>query len=75
MASRIAMGAGRIKDLDLLVEVTRGMGMMPGLSICGLPDGAAFPVRTIVQKFRSELEEHIRRQEPGNSESLLSVLN
>ncbi|MCH7526045.1 MAG: NADH-quinone oxidoreductase subunit NuoF [Planctomycetes bacterium] len=75
MASRIALGAGRIKDLDLLVEVTRGMGMMPGLSICGLPDGAAFPVRTIVQKFRSELEEHIRRQEPGNSESLLSVLN
>ncbi len=75
IASRIASGAGRIEDLDLLEEVAGRMGMMPGLSICGLPDGATFPVRGIVRKFRSELEEHIRGQEPAGAERVLSVLN
>jgi len=62
IARRIQAGAGRIYDLDLLTEVTRNMGMMPGLSICGLPDGAAWPIRTLVQKFRAEFEAHIRAQ-------------
>jgi NADH-quinone oxidoreductase subunit F len=75
MASRIAMGAGRVEDLDLLEQVANRMGMMPGLSICGLPDGAAFPIRGLVQKFRSEFEEHIRNQPPQRAEQLLSVLN
>ncbi len=75
MASRIAMSAGRDSDLDLLEEVTGRMGMMPGLSICGLPDGAVFPVRGIVQKFRSELEEYVRNQEPGRAESVMERLN
>ncbi len=75
IASRIALGAGRSEDLDLLEEVAGRMGMMPGLSICGLPDGATYPIRGIVQKFRSELEEHIRSQEPGKVEAVLSVLN
>jgi NADH:ubiquinone oxidoreductase subunit F (NADH-binding) len=65
IAQRIRKGAGRTYDLDLLAEVTRNMGMMPGLSICGLPDGAAWPIRTLVQKFRAEFEEHIRRQNDG----------
>ena len=75
IALRIALGAGRIADLDLICEVTRNMGMMPGLSICGLPDGAAFPIRTIVEKFRDEFEQHIRRQEAGRVESVLKKLN
>ena len=62
VANRIAAGAGRSADLNLLVELTFNMGMMPGLSICGFPDGAAYPILTIVQKFRDELEEHIRRE-------------
>lgn len=65
MARRIAAGAGRVADLDLIVELTANMGMMPGLSICGLPDGAVYPIRTIVQKYRAEFEEHIRNQPPG----------
>ncbi|MEP0842226.1 MAG: NADH-quinone oxidoreductase subunit NuoF [Phycisphaerae bacterium] len=64
IAQRIAAGAGRNADLDLLVELTANMGMMPGLSICGLPDGAVYPIRTIVQKYRGEFEELIRRQHP-----------
>jgi len=75
IAKRIAAGAGRIADLDLIIEVTKNMGMMGGLSICGLPDGAAFPIRTIVEKFRGEFEEHIRRQEPGKVEHVLRETN
>jgi NADH-quinone oxidoreductase subunit F len=33
---------------------------MPGTTICGLADGAGWPVKTAVQKFRTELEEYIR---------------
>ncbi len=64
IAQRIRAGAGRPVDLDLIVEVTQNMGMMPGLSICGLPDGAAWPLRTLVQKFRREFERHLAAQDP-----------
>jgi NADH-quinone oxidoreductase subunit F len=75
MASRIGAGAGRSEDLDLLLEVTQNMGMMPGLSICGLSDGAVFPIRTIVEKYRGEFEEHMRRQEPDRALKVLSAFN
>ena len=71
MAARIAAGAGRAEDLDLLVDVSQNMGMMPGLSICGLSDGAVYPIRTIVNKYRQEFEEHIRRQDAGRVEKVL----
>ncbi|RMF74375.1 MAG: hypothetical protein D6744_14550, partial [Planctomycetota bacterium] len=64
IAQRIREGAGRLVDLDLLVEVTQNMGMMPGMNICGLSDGAAWPIRTLVQKFREEFEAHIKAQPP-----------
>lgn len=75
IARRIAAAAGRIADLDLIIEVTKNMGMMGGLSICGLPDGAAYPIRTIVEKFRGEFEQHIRRQEPGRVERYIKGVN
>ena len=75
IASRIARGAGRIEDLDLILELTRNMGMMPGLSICGLADGAAFPIRTIVEKYRGEFEAHIQDQASDAVELALSVVN
>jgi NADH-quinone oxidoreductase subunit F len=64
IAERIRAGAGRLADLDLLDEVSTNMGMMPGLSICGLPDGATWPIRTLVQKFRREFEQRIKAQPP-----------
>ncbi len=73
VADRIARGAGRLADLDLIVECTLNMGMMPGLSICGLPDGAAYPIRTIVQKFRAEFEAHIRREDVGGVEAAIKA--
>jgi NADH-quinone oxidoreductase subunit F len=75
IATRIAAGAGRPQDLDLLLETSRNMGMMPGLSICGLPDGATYPIETIVKKFRGELEAAIRAQPPGRSLEVLTAMN
>ncbi|MEW6249787.1 MAG: NADH-quinone oxidoreductase subunit NuoF [Planctomycetota bacterium] len=75
MAQRIAAGAGRIVDLDIIVEQTRNMGMMPGMSICGLPDGANWPIRHVVQKFRRELEERIRTQAPTATFERLRNIN
>jgi NADH-quinone oxidoreductase subunit F len=63
IARRIAAGAGRPADLDLIVEITGTMGMMTGRSICGHADGAAYPLKTLIVKFRPEFEDHIRSQE------------
>ena len=62
IAGRIAAGAGRAADLDLILEIAGTMGMMTGRSICGHADGAAFPLRTLITKFRAEFEDAIRRQ-------------
>jgi NADH-quinone oxidoreductase subunit F len=75
IAERIRAGAGRAIDLDILVEITQNMGMMPGLSICGLPDGAAWPIRTVVQKFRREFEQRIAAQRPGAAEEAIRRTN
>jgi NADH-quinone oxidoreductase subunit F len=64
IARRIRAGAGRSLDLDLLAELTANMGMIPGMSICGLPDGAVYPIRHLVTKFRQEFERHIAAQPP-----------
>ncbi|MGL4512334.1 MAG: NADH-quinone oxidoreductase subunit NuoF [Lacipirellulaceae bacterium] len=57
---RIRSGRGRIEDLDLLLEVAGSMGTIPGTTICGLADGAAWPVKNAIKKFRPEFEEYIR---------------
>lgn len=75
IASRIRQGAGRLVDLDILEEITANMGMMPGLSICGLPDGAVFPIRTMVQKFRREFEKHIAAQPPDAAARHIKAIN
>jgi NADH-quinone oxidoreductase subunit F len=56
---RIRHGHGRVEDLDLLLEVAESMGIIPGTTICGLSDGAAWPVKNAIKKFRSEFEEYI----------------
>jgi NADH-quinone oxidoreductase subunit F len=60
IAARIRHGQGRIEDLNILQEVGNRIGIMPGTTICGLADGAGWPVKNIVAKFRGELEEYIR---------------
>ena len=56
---RIRSGQGSMKDLDLLTEVASSMGIIPGTTICGLSDGAAWPVKNAIQKFRGDFEEYI----------------
>ena len=61
MLERIKAGRGRIKDLDLLLEIGDTIGILPGTTICGLADGAAWPIKTTIRKFRQEFEDYIKR--------------
>src|SRR5260370_40885896 len=68
IADRMRHGRGRVEDLKILQEVGNSIGIIPGTTICGLADGAGWPVKTIVSKFGAELEEYIRsgkRSEEG----------
>ncbi len=63
---RIKSGGGRLEDLDILRSLAQNMGIMPGTTICGLADGAAWPVKNALDKFRPEFEDYIRtNQKPG----------
>ncbi|MHB8971159.1 MAG: NADH-quinone oxidoreductase subunit NuoF [Pirellulaceae bacterium] len=64
MLQRIRAGRGRLKDLELLLEVGDSMGIIPGTTICGLSDGAAWPIKNAIRKFRGEMEEYVRRTNP-----------
>ena len=60
IADRMRRGQGRLEDLKILDEVGNGMGIMPGTTICGLADGAGWPVKTAIRKFRAEFESYIK---------------
>ncbi len=57
---RIKAGGGRIEDLDIMLQLANNMGIIPGTTICGLSDGAAWPIKNGITKYRGELEEYIR---------------
>jgi hypothetical protein len=59
------MGGGRPEDIDIMAQIANTMGIMPGTTICGLADGAAWPVKNAIAKFRPELEEYIRTHQSG----------
>ncbi len=75
MTNRVERGLGRMQDIELLGEIPAKMGMMPGLSICGLSDGAAFAISTIVEKFRSELEDYVRNENDDAVRIALEIAN
>ena len=60
MMKRIKKGGGRIEDLDIMDNLAKNMGIMPGTTICGLADGAAWPIRNALAKFRGEFEDYIK---------------
>jgi NADH-quinone oxidoreductase subunit F len=60
IVGRMRRGEGRLEDLNILQEIGNSIGIIPGTTICGLADGAAWPVKNIVAKFRDELESYIR---------------
>jgi len=63
---RIKAGGGRIEDLDIMLQMANTMGLTPGTTICGLADGAAWPFKNAMAKFRGELEEYIRTHQSHN---------
>jgi len=63
---RIKAGGGRSEDLDIMLQLANTMGIMPGTTICGLADGAAWPIKNALAKFRPEFEDYIRtHQDPS----------
>ena len=60
MMKRIKAGGGRLEDLDIMDNLAKNLGMTPGTTICGLADGAAWPVKNALAKFRPEIEAFIR---------------
>lgn len=60
ITDRIRRGQGRLEDLKILEEVGSTIGIMPGTTICGLADGAGWPVKNALKKFRGEFEDYIR---------------
>jgi NADH-quinone oxidoreductase subunit F len=60
ITDRLRRGQGRLEDLKILEELGDNMGIMPGTTICGLADGAGWPVKNAIRKFRAEFESYIR---------------
>ncbi len=57
--ARIRSGQGTLKDLDTLMDIANSIGIIPGTTICGLADGAAWPIKNALTKFRDEFEQYI----------------
>jgi NADH-quinone oxidoreductase subunit F len=53
LVTRIDLGEGNLRDLDLLLELCT---QMEGRTVCALADAAAWPVRNTITRFRSEFE-------------------
>ncbi len=70
---RMRNGQGRLADLKILDEVGKNIGIMPGTTICGLADGAGWPVKNAVAKFREELEDYIRKGQSITTPVLAAV--
>ena len=73
LLERIKQGKGRIVDLELILEISGSIGIIPGTTICGLADGAAWPMKNAINKFRDEFEEHIRRTNPQGADETAPV--
>jgi NADH-quinone oxidoreductase subunit F len=71
MLERFHAGLGRSEDIDLIAELSKNM---LGRTFCPLGDAAAMPTISIVQKFRSEFEDHLHgRCAYRNSDALLGA--
>ena len=53
IVTRIDEGEGRLRDLDLLLDLG---DQMEGRTICAFADAAVWPVRNTVERFREEFE-------------------
>ena len=60
--NRIVDGGGRQRDLDMLLELEKTMGIMPGTTICGLADGTAWATRTFINKYYDEFAARVKAE-------------
>lgn len=68
---RLNEGNGTEKDIDLVGELAKNMF---GRTFCPLGDAAAWPIGSIVKKFRPEFEEKLARiQVPVATPELISI--
>ena len=51
---RMVDGMGRPQDIEMLMELEKTMGIMPGTTICGLADGTSWATRTFINKYYDE---------------------
>jgi NADH-quinone oxidoreductase subunit F len=58
VVERLKRSGGGPEDLDLVVRLAEGIR---GRTLCPLGDGAALPIRALVQKFQGELEQAVAR--------------
>ncbi|MBI4811779.1 MAG: NADH-quinone oxidoreductase subunit NuoF [Ignavibacteriales bacterium] len=54
---RFLAGEGTMKDIDLLLSVANNI---EGNTVCALGDAAAWPVQSVIKKFREEFEKRVR---------------
>ncbi len=57
---RFERNEGRQEDIDLLMEVANNI---EGNTICALGDAAAWPVQSMIRRFRDEFERRVRPEE------------
>jgi NADH-quinone oxidoreductase subunit F len=71
--ARIRQGHGRPADLVTLMEIANSMGTIPGTTICGLADGAAWPIKNALTKFHDEFDEYIRQGKSSAGAQLVAA--
>ena len=64
---RFEAGEGRSEDIDLLMEVANNI---EGNTICALGDAAAWPVQSMISRFRDEFEKRVKPTISEPSEAL-----
>ncbi|MGH9773351.1 MAG: NADH-quinone oxidoreductase subunit NuoF [Candidatus Acidiferrales bacterium] len=69
MLDRFHEGGGRTEDIPLIGELAENM---LGHTFCPLGDAAAMPTISIVKKWRSEFEDHLKGKCPYQSAEMLA---
>ncbi|HTX19600.1 MAG TPA: NADH-quinone oxidoreductase subunit NuoF [Bacteroidota bacterium] len=54
---RFELGEGQMKDIDLLMDIANSI---EGNTICALGDAAAWPVQSMIRRFRDEFEKRVK---------------
>jgi len=59
--NRFEKGEGRVGDIDLLMDIANNI---EGNTICALGDAAAWPVQSMIRRFRDEFEKRVKTAPP-----------